>query len=586
MANQGLSGFDLSDILESLDGSESLVSEIESLFSSSGVAKRQIVCDAFLELLNEDVVGSSAQEQRRTAILRDTALAYTPVFLPVVATIPAAVSIMELTAHYAKPKEMVLALTEGIQSVLERAEGFVVSDDESDFEEEEDAIDWPALITEYDLSVKLLIACTPRLTTSKSTPTLLSLQEVISSTLPIVSHHTTPESARRLLERLCDLIQAISAWVETTADKGGEQRSILTDLLFSSIALLGHRVNAGLTEKWFLRTYPKFARLQPSGNSQTDQVDGRDDGMLVLEKASTTARSLLLTPGNLLQRVIDPSHLAVHASLASLTLLSAQIASASDKQSSPLPSPLPTDILEDSMPILSAALSGSSVDAALTWIWTVMDTDSTAEVTTHGGITLNFDAASMLVELMVPLTAQSPSPMIRLACFKLIGAILGNLKDADDRVQLLRQLLEPANPFDNVRVQVLSLVREQLSAAQHHKVDFHPSLFKSLTDLLFTMSEDDSDLTPAEILASPHPAWWTEVLTLVWFAFELGEQTIDDLKHTPHLQDWLERVERSLLRVQRYLESFEARDDQDFEGERFVALRWEDALHRAKSAIV
>ncbi|WVQ95974.1 hypothetical protein IAU59_003073 [Kwoniella sp. CBS 9459] len=636
----------LEAVLDSEDGGETLASTVEEYLAPSGpLTKKRAVCETLLELLQDQSKGEASLEQRRSSILGDTSLTYTPLLLPLVLHVPQATDLLLLIARHSNPKETILALVEGVQSIVDRAEGFTVSDDEDEDEDEGDGadaaegdegVDWADLVMEYEVVLRCLVICIPRLTTSKSTPTLLSIDEALSSSLPIISHQATTSSARQLLGLMCQLVDVAWKWVKATVDVGGEQRAILSNLLFMAITLLGHKVDAKMIDRWFLTAFPKFKGLHtsvhdgPGGSSSIS--GGWEEGAEVLHKAMATVSALDFSLTDLLKRIIDPTSLSIHASLASLNLLASTFLTDPDAFSAFLPSPIPVSLLDDSMPILCAALSGSSVDAGVTWTWALVNRSKQETAAGQKGLILEYDNASMLIELLVPLTAQHPSPTTRLALFKLIGAIVDLQSSATDQIELFRQLLEPANPFENIRIQSLSLLREQLSS--HNASNSGPNnvristLLEDLGSVLFALpSDEDPDdspfnLGPEDLMASFYPTWWTEVLSLLWFISNLAPQqqqqkqeqqrqnqsTSIDTATGPafgpfgastsaRIAEWIKLIETKLNEVQRYLQvgvdgdvSGDGHDHGHVDvavggvgGEAFMVMRWEDALQRVQA---
>ncbi|WVF68427.1 hypothetical protein IAT40_003192 [Kwoniella sp. CBS 6097] len=607
----------LQAVLDSPGGGETLASTVERYLTTTlDITTKRAVCETLLEILNDESDGQTSLEQRRTSILADTALTYTPSLLPLVLPIPQANDLLLLLAQYASPKEMVLALVEGVQSIVDRAEGFTVSDDEDEVElgtggEGDGEVDWADLVLEYEVILRCFISCMTRLTTSRSTPTLLSVDEALSSSLPLISHQTTTNSARKILGLMCQLIDAAWRWVKKTEDAGGEQRAILSNLFFMAVTLLGHKVDAWLTERWFLAAFPKFKGLHTSVQSDEGSSEGWEEGARILDRASALAFALDITLTDLHKRIIDPTSLSIHASLASLNLLSSTFPANPENISTILPSPLPTSFLSDSMPLLCAALSGSSVDAAVTWTWALVHRSSQEREAGQAGLLLEYDNASMLVELLVPLTAQHPSPITRLALFKLIGAIVDLRPSATDKIELLRQLLEPANPFENIRIQSLSLLREQLSSHGTAESIQVPILLEELGPVLFALPSDEDpddspfDLEPTELMASFYPTWWTEVLSLLWFISSFWQQRQDQTDDngqisngSARIAEWVKLVESKLKEVHQYHLKTDTGDHGDGEGhdlshehdavggvggEAFIVMRWEDALQRVRS---
>lgn len=64
----------------------------------------------------------------------------------------------------------------------------------------------------------------PRLPNTKSTPTLLTLQDAAISVLANLAPYLFISASREILDQVCRLVESAWAWVQTTTDKGGEQR--------------------------------------------------------------------------------------------------------------------------------------------------------------------------------------------------------------------------------------------------------------------------------------------------------------------------------------------------------------------------
>ncbi|WWC65965.1 uncharacterized protein I303_108587 [Kwoniella dejecticola CBS 10117] len=585
----------LQEILAAPEGSETLASTIEGYFLSSDIVTKKAVCETLLDILNDGDAEHRAKQ--RDITLKETSLTYLPHLLPLSSSVPAAEEIVLLIAEHGNPREVVLGLSEGIQSIVDRAEGYQVSDnsDGGAFEDENEDdgnmdIDWPQLLEEYQVILRCFIIATPRLTNSKSTPTLLSLSESISNSLPVLAHQATTSSSRTLLRLLCELVEVVWGWVQKTIDSGREQRAILSNMLFESITLLGHKVNARLTERWFLRTFPKFQSMPTSQAIVEVGIEGFKGGQEVLDLAWATAKKLDYTPADLIRKIVEPSHLSIHASLASLNLLASQLAKNDLRQALSGTEVSPT-LLDDGMPILCAALSGSSVDAGIAYTWASvhhysMNTDDSVE----------YDNASMLLELLVPLTAQHPSALTRLALFKLIGSIISLLTTPNDKIQLFKQLLEPANPFDNIRIQSLSLLRESISSKS--KTVLSPLLAEVIFPVLFVFPEEcDPEenpfyLTAPEMLESYWVSWWTECLALLWFILDSDKGDLTTIrtnpKHDERVKGWIKAVEGKLKEIQGFISTIGNDGDQqedEFSGVRFMVMRFEDALNRVKGLL-
>ena len=173
-------------------------------------------------------------------------------------------------------------------------------------------------------------------------------------------------------------------------------QSLLRHILFVAVTLLGPRVGAGLLERWFLGTFPRYATTSPSSSDDSNQ------GLAALEQAMVSLSShhsdqeiagnlIGLDTETLVQTLIRPTSITPHASLASLLLLAAGVSGPSDNDYASLARTDVMNLLQDSMPVLSAALSGSAVDAGAVWTWQLLDSVNDSKMD-HG-------AASMLLEV-------------------------------------------------------------------------------------------------------------------------------------------------------------------------------------------
>lgn len=90
-----------------------------------------------------------------------------------------------------------------------------------------------------------------------------------------------------------------------------------------------------------------------------------------------------------------PSSTTPHASLAALILLSSSLPQTQTQfqttgPSSVEPPNISPHLLSDSIPVLTAALSSSAVDAALTWLWYLIQSDQ---------VYVTHDQATLLLEV-------------------------------------------------------------------------------------------------------------------------------------------------------------------------------------------
>ncbi|KAK8849558.1 hypothetical protein IAR55_004893 [Kwoniella newhampshirensis] len=559
---------------------------METYLSSEDVSVQNAACDAFVQLLEEGDGGT--RDRRRALLLEDTALTYMPLLLPLsLIGGPSVPRSLSLISQYGRPREVVLGLTEALQYMVERAEGFAFNDEGQDErgevdEKVESVSEWLIAISEFELILIYFKTAIPRLPNARSTPTLLSVSEAISLALDSLSSSTKADSSRGLIQQACELIDVIWEWVQPTSDAGGEQRNILCNLLYHFVAGLGYKVNAGLTERWFLATYPRFGGPQTTLQLSLDGEDGWGRGAMALERARKTAHLLDLSDRALFDKIVNISNITIQGSIASLILLAAESAT-SNELFKLLPSPLPANLLGDFIPIISVALGGSASDAGAVWTWKLIHL-ALQEKSKGGSVVLEDDDAVTLFESLIPLTAQWPSPVMRQALFKLIGAVVSLHSSSSEKIQLLKQLLDPANPFDNIRIQSFSLLREEIVAS--------PTLVSSelLVELspVFFLSTPNQDspftFTPPDLLNSPYPTLWTEIAMFVWFLStrDTSDETRLKSEYKDRIGRWLTHTERKMEECRRFLDESEAIMGY---GQGFVLARWEDSLHRAKAAM-
>lgn len=178
---------------------------------------------------------------------------------------------------------------------------------------------------------------------------------------------------------------------------------------------------------------------------------------------------------------------------------------------------------------------------------------------------------------------------------------------------LYKQLLEPENPFEQVRVAALSLLRDGIASAPPSTTSsapptttapclLVPALLEHLTPVLFTIPTSTAPANPflslmnykptqppappltlakGEIVETMYPAWFTDsanVLRVLVQRDEANESGVRD-------KAWLERVKAEWVvpQVERTTAlSFEQGSDPQVE---FVLERWVDALERLQEVM-
>ncbi|KIR99468.1 hypothetical protein L804_03098 [Cryptococcus deuterogattii 2001/935-1] len=515
---------------------------------SDDTGVQRAACEVILELLEEG--DEETRAQRRTLLLEDSALTYISLIIPLSSTAPGTVHrLIQLISTYARPREILMALSESLRYVTDRAEGFTVSDDEENGQPLDDDVDYESLWAEWQMIVSGLVIAIPRLPNVRSTPTLLSLSEEISQSIRSLGPHASTLWSRTCLVMLCSLVDNIWDWTQRTTDKGGEQASLLSGILFEALVLLGDKVDACLTERWFLQTFPKYGN-GPHVSKLPEEHEGKWlGGAVVYKRALDIAEKLCSTP-SLFDRIIYSSNRSAHGTFAAFNILAATIPLGT--VDSHLPDPLPQSLLEDIMPVMCASLSGTSIDAGAVWLWWI---------------------ANRALET------------------KKEGAQVANI---GDKIPALRHLLEPENPFDTVRIESMSILREE-TASNNDLLS--PELLAQLAPILFPpaiLSDPNSpfNLSSSDLLSSPNPSWWTEVANYIWFLSTRDNTNRSGVRSTYRvgLIVWLEAVRLKLNETVRYIQEENGNVKEMAEvlpgrGVEFFLIRWEDALDRARAVL-
>lgn len=581
----------LREILNSSTQEQGNLTEVvQKYLESDDTEAQRAVCEVILELLEEG--DEETKTQRCTLLLEDSALTYISPIIRLSSTAPGTVhSLIQLISRYGRPREVLMALSEALQYVIDRAEGFSVSDDEEDNRPlDDDDVDYESLWAEWQMIISGYIIAIPRLPNVRSTPTLLSLSEEISQSIRSLGPHASTLWSRTCLIMLCSLTDTIWNWAQKTTDKGGEQASLLSGTLFEALVLLGDKVDACLTERWFLQTFPKYGQGPHVSKLPEDHEGKWLGGALVYKRALDIVKKLCPSPP-LFDRIIYSSSRSTHGTFAAFNILAAAIPLRTVDPH--LPDPLPQSLLEDMMPVLCAALSGTSIDAGAVWLWWIANRALESKKEGAQVVNVGYDEMTMLIELLVPLTAQHPNPGMRLALFKLIGTLI-SLLSSRDKVLALRHLLEPENLFDTVRIESMSILREE-TASNNDLLS--PDLLAQLAPILFppvTLSDPDSpyNLSPPDLLSSPNPSWWTEVAHYIWFLSTRDSADRSGVRST-YREDiimWLDAVRSKLNETLSYVQEENGNVKEVAEvlpghGVGFFLNRWADALDRARVAL-
>lgn len=171
-------------------------------------------------------------------------------------------------------------------------------------------------------------------------------------------------------------------------------QSMLTRIIYMATATISPRIEARLAERWFIANFPRYKTTGSVGLVEPLEYGSGQD---VLESVNvrywfrdwTNLQSSIsdmgVTPNDIVDTLIHPSSHSPHASLAALTLLTASLPEMTQSAVAQPHSPL----IEDCMPVLTAALSHSAIDVGLAYLWSLLQ---------NGG-QVPYENATMLLEV-------------------------------------------------------------------------------------------------------------------------------------------------------------------------------------------
>jgi hypothetical protein len=150
-------------------------------------------------------------------------------------------------------------------------------------------------------------------------------------------------------------------------------------------------------------------------------------------------------------------------------------------------------------------------------------------------------------------------------------------------------LLDQSNPFDNIRIQSIPILRQQLSTDPSLLT---PLLLEFLTPILFTLptTEDAQgqegdmlSLNLDDLVGEIYPSWMTECANLLWFLLDLDTNNASGIRAKSTLdtirEEWLSPTKK---RVEVLKVESEKKGDV---GVMFIIERWYDAVQRASEAV-
>jgi len=229
-------------------------------------------------------------------------------------------------------------------------------------------------------------------------------------------------------------------------------QAILTRVLVLVISLFS-RSGSAMLERWFLATHQMLASLHSPEDKRSDWLEGLQRAAVSLfpicaceakAEEKMSARTLRLTTEYLFDRLMHASDTLSNPGIASLILLSAGLPHCNTVHN--LATSLPVPSLGNCMQALTIALREGAIDAALTWTWHLV----------YSGGFVDRDPATLLLEvrrdyiwLIILILINSatcpsrhplPSPLTRLASFKLIGVIIEATNSGEDQILLFQQV--------------------------------------------------------------------------------------------------------------------------------------------------
>ncbi|RXK35312.1 hypothetical protein M231_07415 [Tremella mesenterica] len=491
---------------------EELLRRVESGLRSEDWGRRGKECaDLWEELTRGTKEESRARQQD---LLEDLALSYIPPLLNCVPCTTKADPILNIISLISHPKEIILALNEAMLYMQDRVEYQYESHSDS---ENDDLFGSHPIHSPEDLTIVAeellaILRCyslaLPRLENKKSTPTLLSLTEAVYPLLDVFSQNPSPTHARLILLGLARLVESAWEWTISTRDVGGEQKDMLFKLLSQAIAQFAPSMESRLTERWFLSSFPKFAREDDQPSPWARQV---------LNSCLSVYRRMGYDEQILYDQIFRPNSTDSYTHLAALHLLAHLVSSPGPSLDLPSVSPTAPSrhsikrseasmVLIESLRTVDVALSGYAVDAGVTWLWYLVH-----GAVPDGVLEVDLETGMSLLNMLIPLLEEQSGVTSQLARVKLVGAIIASCPKPLDQILLFKHLLDPFNPYQRVRIQSLQLLRDHLShstssSSLHpplnsstipHRFLF-PALLDQLGPIIFSTSHFDTP-TPGDI---------------------------------------------------------------------------------------
>jgi hypothetical protein len=146
-----------------------------------------------------------------------------------------------------------------------------------------------------------------------------------------------------------------------------------------------------------------------------------------------------------------------------------------------------------------------------------------------------------------------------------------------------KQLLEPVNPFESIRLATFPILRQNLHSKQ---TILNSTTFDTLAPIVFTLPAEEPvlGLSLEEVVSTMYPSWFTECANLLWIIHDIDVKNKSGIRNQETLArikgEWLDPLRR---RAGEWSQQAESEAGEARVG--FVIQRLMDALERASQAI-
>ncbi|KAG9024748.1 hypothetical protein FS842_005409 [Serendipita sp. 407] len=384
----------------------------------------------------------------------------------------------------ASSKECIITLQE-IQETLSTNLSLWAQDDQEDEEAGH------RLVEKLSFLLQLYSNIIPRMVLRKKGPleTLGQLIKGISTALRLGSAAANKGHGRKLLESLSEFIVGANRWVKASSSASDNEKNdcidLLATLLLNSLATCGSYIQANIAELYLENHFPR-RYLHSSVDSES--LQGQEVASLMIE----SAKELKLRPKSLLKLASQGGGIA----LACIVLIAHW----------PIEEDTPElQQLSQLGPQIEFLLQSSSlVDECMFLLMSRANTQGELEVDT-------------LASAVAALASSSPNPVQRNTAFVTLSLLVKKIPPPA-RLAFFSELLSNENPFPQMRVAAVGLVKESVLealASPEKNILASNALFGQLGR--FLLRPDPLDLfggrfDPKEFLTSSEPPRLIECL--------------------------------------------------------------------------